>query len=141
MLLLGLKRMPDSKDKRAEGGAANVVVPVPSTRAVSGARELQRPSERPTMPPAMPSMPEVPSTPSMPSITNPPISHERALRVDRLEDEDDIPELLRSASARPPTTMPSGLPLPNVPLVRIAKQVRGFEEEVVINRKDPRREE
>jgi hypothetical protein len=130
--------MADSKDKRATD-AEKLVVSVPSPRAVSGARELQRDSERPTMPPPMPTMPE------MPAITNPPVSQERALRVDPVdaeaEAEDEIPELLRSTSARPPTRLPSTRPPPNVTRITPGKKVGGFEEEVVVNRKDPRREE
>lgn len=84
-----------------------------------------------------------PAMPSMPAMTNPPVSQERALRVDPIEAavEDEIPELLRSTSARPPTRAPSNQPPPNVTRITPAKKVGGFEEEVVVNRKDPRREE
>lgn len=76
-------------------------------------------------------------------MTNPPVSHERPKSLE-IEDE-DIPELLRSFSARPPVRIPSNRPPPNVTRITPAKtperKHHGAVEEIVINRKDPRRED
>lgn len=113
--------MPAPKNKRVADGEAKGVS-IASAPAVSGARELRRPSQRPTMPPA----------------TTPPVSQDGAMIVDGV---DEIPELLRGIGSRPPTSVPSNGPSPNSTEITPAKKRRVFGEEVVVNRKDPRRED
>jgi hypothetical protein len=89
----------------------------------------KRASDRPTAPPTA-------------TMTNPPVSHERPKSsADLLEDEDEIPELLRGVSAKPPVRVPSDRPAPNVTRITPAKQPHGIVEEVVVSRRDPRRED
>ncbi len=73
-------------------------------------------------------------------MTNPPVSHERPKSAG-LEDEEEIPELLRSFSARAPARVPSNRPSPNVTRIAPARKHPGVIEEVVVRRKDPRRED
>ena len=72
-------------------------------------------------------------------MTNPPVSHERPKSLE-VEDE-EIPELLRSFSARAPARVPSNRAPPNLTRITPAKKHHGVIEEVVVSRKDPRRED